>query len=457
MAFGRSGSPVGRWLRSGDVVVWRPIPASAVLVPQGIRVPRTVAQTSHDVYPLYSTLTLSSSGRPTTTVFFESANLASALDAARTRHILQPHVAMAAGQLDRVVCSRVQPRPDGKSLRIHCLTYSSSVRSPTILLDLRALGGAFGAVVSNALLHLDQVLTGIHCFVNGVLRTHATPVFNGDLVAFVVAGGNPGPHVATHTLWPLSISSRHLALCPELLWRRRLLGQPSVWWLGAWGRHLRERARVKNEGGHSEFLVFTLAGVLRAAVSDTPPMAEGVRVLGPVLANLLGAGTVSDALAAFDARSIFIFRPGALGIKLTIAIRQDRGSLLAVVLTRPEYLSAGSFFAVSHSVSAEDQARVEAGPDLVLWPNATRSLDFCRRRQMSLLVSLPRAAKGRRHWESICRQLSLEATTVVMSQQMMMASMPPPLAQRRLTPQRSLALLVLGMTSLRLTAVMPLC
>ena len=46
------------------------------------------------------------------------------------------------------------------------------------------------------------------------------------------------------------------------------------------------------------------------------------------------------------------------------------------MLTRPEYLSAGSFFAVSHSVSAEDQARVEAGPDLVLWPNATGSLDF---------------------------------------------------------------------------------
>ena len=192
-----------RWLRSGDVVVWRPIPASAVLVPQGIRAPRAVAQTSHDVYPLYSTLTLSSSGRPTTNVFFESANLASALDPARARHILQPHVAMAAGQLDRVVCSRVQPRPDGKRLRIHCLTYSSSVRSPTILLDLRALGGAFGAVVSNALLHLDQVLTGVQCFVNGVLRTHATPVFNGDLVAFVPAGGNPGPHVATHTLWPL--------------------------------------------------------------------------------------------------------------------------------------------------------------------------------------------------------------------------------------------------------------
>ena len=81
-------------------------------------------------------------------------------------------------------------------------------------------------------------------------------------------------------------------------------------------------------------------------------------------------------MAAFDDRSIFIFRPDALDIRLTIAIRQDRGSLLAVVLTRPEYLSAGSFFAVSHSVSAEDQARVEAGPDRVLWPNAAGSLDF---------------------------------------------------------------------------------
>ena len=118
----------------------------------------------------------------------------------------------------------------------------------------------------------------------------------------------------------------------------------------AWGRTLREQARVETEGGHSEFLVFTPAGVLRAAVSDTPPTAAQVaRVLGPVLANLLGAGTVSDVLAAFDDRSIFIFRPDALDIRLTIAIRQDRGSLLAVVLTRPEYLSAGSFFAVSGS------------------------------------------------------------------------------------------------------------
>ena len=301
-----------RWLRSGDVVVWRPIPASAVLVPQGIRAPRTVAQTSHDVYPLYSTLTLSSSGRPTTTVFFESANLASALDAARARHILQPHVAMAAGQLDRVVCSRVQPRPDGKSLRIHCLTYSSSVRSPTILLDLRALGGAFGAAVSNALLHLDQVLTGIQCFVNGVLRSHATPVFNGDLVAFVPAGGNPGPHVATHTLWPL-FQALHFITAPCPVPRATLaeaLAGPTVG-VVAWGRTLRERARVETEGGHSEFLVFTPAGVLRAAVSDTPPTAAQVaRVLGPVLANLLRAGTVSDVLAAFDDRSILSSDPG---------------------------------------------------------------------------------------------------------------------------------------------------
>ena len=146
-----------RWLHSGDVVVWRPIPVSAILAPQGLRVPRTIARALHDVYPLFSTLTLSSSGRPTTTALLDSYNLAAALDAARTRHILQPHVQMAAGQLDRVVCSRVQPQPDGRRLVVHCLTYSSSVRSPTILLDLRALGGAFGAVVSNALLHLDQV------------------------------------------------------------------------------------------------------------------------------------------------------------------------------------------------------------------------------------------------------------------------------------------------------------
>ena len=65
---------------------------------------------------LFSTLTLSSSGRPTTTVLLESYDLAGALDAARTRHILQPHVQMAAGQLDRVVCSRVQPQPDGNGL-----------------------------------------------------------------------------------------------------------------------------------------------------------------------------------------------------------------------------------------------------------------------------------------------------------------------------------------------------
>ena len=174
-----------RWLHNGDVIVWRPIPASAILVPQGLRVPRTIARTLHDVYPLFSMLTLSSSGRPTTTVLLDSYNLAAALDAARARHILQPHVQIAAGQLDRVVCSRVQPQPDGKRLLVHCLTFSSSVRSPTILLDLRALGGAFGAVVSNALLHLDQVITGIQCFVNGVLRRHPTPVFNGDLVVFL--------------------------------------------------------------------------------------------------------------------------------------------------------------------------------------------------------------------------------------------------------------------------------
>ena len=165
--------------------------------------PRTIARALHDVYPLFSTLTFLSSGRSTTTVMLDSYNLAAALDAARTRHILQPHVQMAAGQLDRVVCSRVQPQPDGKRLTVHCLTYSSSVRSPTILLDLRALGGAFGAVVSNALLHLDQILTGIQCFVNGVLRRHPTPVFNGDLVVFVPTGGRPAPTVATHTLWPL--------------------------------------------------------------------------------------------------------------------------------------------------------------------------------------------------------------------------------------------------------------
>ena len=230
-----------RWLRSGDVIVWRPIPASAILALQGLRVPRAIARTLRDVYPLFSILTLSSNGRPTTTVLLDSYNLAAALDAARARHILQPHVQMAAGQLDRVVCSRVQPQPDGKRLIIHCLTYSSSVRSPTILLDLRALGGAFGAVVSNALLHLDQVLTGVQCIVNGVLRMHPTPVFNGDLVVFVPAGSSPAPTVATHTLWPLFQALNFVsAPCPvPRATLAEALAGPTVG-IVAWGRRSME-------------------------------------------------------------------------------------------------------------------------------------------------------------------------------------------------------------------------
>ena len=382
-----------RWLRNGDVVVWRPIPASAILVPQGLRVPRTIARTLHDVYPLFSMLTLSSSGRPTTTVLLDSYNLAAALDAARARHILQPHVQIAAGQLDRVVCSRVQPQPDGKRLIVHCLTYSSSVRSPTILLDLRALGGSFGAVVSNALLHLDQVLTGIQCFVNGVLCRHPTPVFNGDLVVFVPIGGSPAPTVATHTLWPLFQALNFIsAPCPvPRATLAEALAGPTVG-VVAWGRQLRERARIETEGGHSELLIFTPAGVLQAAVTDTPPSAAQVaHALGSALADLLGAGTVSDVQRAFGDRSVFIFRPDALDIRLTIAIRQDGGSLLAIVLSRPEYMTSGSFFAASHSVSAEDQAHVDPGSVPVLWPNATGSLDFYMRlRRMLTLLLLQR-------------------------------------------------------------------
>ena len=367
-----------RWLHNGDVVVWRPIPMSAILVPQGLRVPRGIARSLHDVYPLFATLTLSSSGRPTTTVLLESYNLAAALDAARTRHILQPHVQMAAGQLDRVVCSRVQPQPDSRRLVIHCLTYSSSVRSPTILLDLRALGGAFGAVVSNALLHLDQVFTGIQCFVNGVLRRHPTPVFNGDLVVFLPSGDHPAPTVATHTLWPLFQALNFVsAPCPvPRATLAEALAGPTVG-VVAWGRQLRDRARAETEGGHSEVLIFTPAGVLRAAISDTPPTAARVAdALGSVLADLLGAGTVSDVQRAFGDRSVFIFRPDALDMRLTIAIRQEGGFLLAMVLSRPEYMTSGTFFATSHSISADEQAHVDSGSVPVLWPDATGSLDF---------------------------------------------------------------------------------
>ena len=117
--------------------------------------------------------------------------------------------------------------------------------------------------------------------------------------------------------------------------------------------------------------------MLRAAVSDAPPTAaQVVRALGPVLADLLGAGAISDVQQAFGDRSVIIFRPDALDTRLTIAIRQDRGSLLAVVLSRLEYMASGEFFAASRSVSAEEQARVEPGPIPVLWPNATASLDF---------------------------------------------------------------------------------
>ena len=120
-----------------------------------------------------------------------------------------------------------------------------------------------------------------------------------------------------------------------------------------------------------------VATPLRAAVSDTPPTAVQVAsALGPVLADLLGDGTISDVQRAFGDRSVFIFRPDALDIRLTVAIQQDGGSLLAVVLSRPEYLAAGEFFAASHSVSAEDQAHIGPGSAPVLWPDATGSLDF---------------------------------------------------------------------------------
>ena len=39
-------------------------------------------------------------------------------------------------------------------------------------------------------------------------------------------------------------------------------------------------------------------------------------------------------------------------------------------------MASGGFFAASHSVSAEEQARIDPGPAPVLWPNATGSLDF---------------------------------------------------------------------------------
>ena len=205
----------------------------------------------------------------------------------------------------------MQPQPDGKRLTVHCLTCSSSARSPTILLDLRALGGAFGAVVSNALLHLDQILTGIQCFVNGVLRRHPTPVFSGDLVVFVPTGSSPAPTVATHTRWPL-FQALNFISAPCLVPRATLaeaLAGPTVG-VVAWGRLLRDRASAETDGGHSEILLFTPARVLKAAVSDTPPTAAQVsRALGPVLADLLGAGTVSDAQQAFGDRSVFIFRP----------------------------------------------------------------------------------------------------------------------------------------------------
>ena len=232
--------------------------------------------------------------------------------------------------------------------------------------------------MSNALLHLDQVLTGIQCYVNGVLRRHPTPVFNGDLVAFLPAGDHPAPTVATHTLWPLFQALNFVsAPCPvPRATLAEALAGPTVG-VVAWGRHLRERARAETEGGHSEILIFTPVGVLQAAISDTPPTAVQVATaLGPVLANLLGAGSISDVQRAFGDRSVFIFRPDALDIRLTIAVRQDGGSLLALVLSRPEYMAFDGFFAASHSVSAEEQAHIDAGPAPVLWPDATGSLDF---------------------------------------------------------------------------------
>ena len=213
---------------------------------------------------------------------------------------------------------------------------------------------------------------------NGILRRHPTPVFNGDLVVFVPIGDHPAPTVATHTLWPLFPALNFIsAPCPvPRATLAEAIAGPAVG-VVAWGRQLRERASLETEGGHSELLIFTPAGVLRAAVSDTPPSAaQVVNALGPVLADLLGAGTVSDVQRAFGDRSVFIFRPDALDIRLTIAIRQDGGSLLALVLSRPEYMTSGTFFAASHSVSAEEQAHVDSSGVPVLWPNVTGSLDF---------------------------------------------------------------------------------
>ena len=159
---------------------------------------------------------------------------------------------------------------------------------------------------------------------------HPTPVFNGDLVVFVPAGSSPAPTVATHTLWPLFQALNFVsAPCPvPRATLAEALAGPTVG-IVAWGRRSRERERVETDGGHSDFLVFTPAGVLRAAVSDAPPTAaQVVRALGPVLADLLGAGAISDVQQAFGDRSVFIFRPDALDARLTIAIRQDRGSLL---------------------------------------------------------------------------------------------------------------------------------
>ena len=165
---------------------------------------------------------------------------------------------------------------------------------------------------------------------SGVLRRRPTPVFNGDLVVFVPTGSRPAPTVATHTLWPLFQALNFIsAPCPvPRATLAEALAGPTVG-VVAWGRHLREKASAETEGGHSEFLVFT-----------------------PV------------------------FRPDALDIRLTIAIRQDRGSLLAMVLSRPEYMASGEFFAASHSVSAEEQAHIDPGLAPVLWPDASGSLDF---------------------------------------------------------------------------------
>ena len=60
-----------------------------------------------------------------------------------------------------------------------------------------------------------------------------------------------------------------------------------------------------------------------------------------------------------------------------------------MVLSRPEYMAMGDCFAASHSVSAEEQARIDHGLAPVLWPDAPAPWIFIMS-TMSHPQSLPR-------------------------------------------------------------------